>query len=64
MSQDRDQSGGSRKMAISYASGLPADNQALPSFREVRKEKKKELLFSPQVNELWGNKEVNILTVS
>ncbi|KAL2816179.1 hypothetical protein BDW59DRAFT_166463 [Aspergillus cavernicola] len=27
----------STKMAFSYASGLPADNQALPSFREVRK---------------------------
>ncbi|PTU24243.1 hypothetical protein P175DRAFT_0505924 [Aspergillus ochraceoroseus IBT 24754] len=36
MSQYRDLSGGSRKMAISYASGLPADHsQALPSFREL-----------------------------
>ncbi|KAL2824324.1 homeobox KN domain-containing protein [Aspergillus pseudoustus] len=35
MSQYRDQSGGSKNMAISYASGLPADNQALPSFREL-----------------------------
>lgn len=62
MSQDRDQSGGfNNKMAISYASGLPADNQALPSFREVRKTKKKDqFLFSPHVNE-WGDKEVSIL---
>ncbi|KAL2835117.1 homeobox KN domain-containing protein [Aspergillus cavernicola] len=35
MSHYRDRSGGSKKMAISYASGLPADNQALPSFREL-----------------------------
>ncbi|KAL2861354.1 homeobox KN domain-containing protein [Aspergillus pseudodeflectus] len=35
MSQYRDRSGGSQNMAISYASGLPADNQALPSFREL-----------------------------
>ncbi|KAL4932674.1 homeobox domain-containing protein [Aspergillus undulatus] len=35
MSEYRDRSGGSKKMAISYASGLPADNQALPSFRDL-----------------------------
>ncbi|KAL4872899.1 hypothetical protein BDV12DRAFT_160914 [Aspergillus spectabilis] len=34
MSQYRDREG-SKKMAISYAGGLPADNQALPSFREL-----------------------------
>ncbi|KAL4887124.1 homeobox KN domain-containing protein [Aspergillus karnatakaensis] len=33
MSQYRDRSQGSKKMAISYAN--PADNQALPSFREL-----------------------------
>ncbi|KAI9368801.1 homeobox KN domain-containing protein [Aspergillus egyptiacus] len=35
MSHPSDQSGVSKKMAISYASGLPAGNQALPSFREL-----------------------------